>query len=149
MPCIMRVHADQSQYAQKVVIRSVSQSCATCRFLNGSQFVSQKHISFINSFSKNIQFSQYGAFPGILLQISLSPTALKVIGPFPPSFSWRYQSFRSRSRLSCITELNSLFARSVLPATHTTQSRPSCITELNSLFARSVHRVLCTLSPSS
>ncbi|WP_222927411.1 hypothetical protein, partial [Xylella fastidiosa] len=75
------------KYAQKVVFRSVSQSCATCHFLNGSQFVSQKHISFINSFPKNIQFSQYGAFPGILLQISLSPTTLKVIGPFSPPFS--------------------------------------------------------------
>jgi len=54
-----------------------------------------------------------------------------------------YQSFRSRFRLSCITELNSLFARSDHPATHTTQSRPSCITELNSLFA-SPFTVCCT-----
>ena len=54
-----------------------------------------------------------------------------------------YQPFRSRFRLSCITELNSLFARSDHPATHTTQSRPSCITELNSLFA-SPFTVCCT-----
>jgi len=118
---------------------------------------SQNHISF--RFSKthliSHQFSQKSVFlisvplRAFFSKFHISPTALKVIGPFTPPFSWRYQPFRSRFRLSYITELNSLFVRSVYPATHTTQSRPSCITELNSLFARSVHRVLYTRSPSS
>jgi hypothetical protein len=100
----------------------------------------------INNFLIINHKSQIGASRGNLIKsqyLSMLPSLRKLLVRFRLLSADGYQSFRSRFRLSCITELNSLFARSDHPATHTTQSRPSCITELNSLFA-SPFTVCCT-----
>jgi hypothetical protein len=94
-------------------------------------------------FPKINHFSQIGASLGNLLQISLSPITPKVIGPFPPPLSWRYQSFCSRFRLSCITEPNQSLCTVRLPRDSHDTVPAACITELNSLFA-SPFTVCCT-----
>ena len=68
----------------KMVSRfSVSKLCYVSLSRKFSFRFSTTHFIYQSFFPKT-QFSQYGAIPGILLQISLSPTALKVIGPFTP-----------------------------------------------------------------